>query len=53
MSQTGLTEFDNAVQKTNIWLKDLMELLRWKDRHRAYFALRVVLHTLARSPDHG
>jgi uncharacterized protein (DUF2267 family) len=46
MSQTGLTEFDGAVQKTNIWLKDLMELLGWKDRHRAYFALRLVLHSL-------
>jgi uncharacterized protein (DUF2267 family) len=46
MSQTGLTEFDNAVQKTNVWLKDLMERLDWKDRHRAYFALRVVLHAL-------
>jgi uncharacterized protein (DUF2267 family) len=46
MSQTGLSEFDNAVQKTNIWLKDLMERMRWHDRHRAYFALRVVLHAL-------
>jgi len=46
MSQTGLTEFDNAVQKTNIWLRDLLERLGWQERHRAYFALRVVLHTL-------
>jgi uncharacterized protein (DUF2267 family) len=46
MSYTGLTEFDNAVQKTNVWLKDLMELLAWQDRHRAYSALRVVLHAL-------
>lgn len=46
MSQTGLSEFDNAVQKTNIWLKDLMERMRWQDRHRAYSALRVVLHAL-------
>ena len=46
MSHTGLTEFDNAIQKTNIWLKDLMERMRWDDRHRAYFALRVVLHAL-------
>jgi len=46
MSHTGLTELDNAVQKTNIWLKDLMERMRWEDRHRAYSALRVVLHAL-------
>ena len=46
MSQTGLTEFDNAIQKTNVWLKGLMERLGWQDRHRAYFALRVVLHAL-------
>jgi len=46
MSYTGLTEFDNAVQKTNVWLKDLMERLEWQDRHRAYVALRVVLHAL-------
>jgi uncharacterized protein (DUF2267 family) len=31
---------------TNAWLKDLMERLGWKDRHRAYFALRVVPHEL-------
>jgi uncharacterized protein (DUF2267 family) len=46
MSQTGLSEFDVTVQKTNIWLNDLMELLQCKDRHRAYFALRTVLHAL-------
>ena len=46
MSFTGLTEFDNAVHKANIWLKDVMELTRWEDRHRAYFALRTVLHAV-------
>jgi uncharacterized protein (DUF2267 family) len=46
MTQTGLTEFDSALQKTQIWLKDLMERLGWEDRRRAYFALRVVLHAL-------
>jgi uncharacterized protein (DUF2267 family) len=45
MSQTGLPEFDSALQKTNIWLKDLMEQLRC-ERHQAYFALRTVLHAL-------
>jgi hypothetical protein len=31
---------------TNSWLKELMELMGWEDRHRAYHALRVVLHAL-------
>ena len=46
MSQTGLSEFDASVHKTNIWLKDLLVQLLWHDRHRAYHALRVVLHSL-------
>ena len=46
MSHTGLSEFDASVQKTNIWLKDLLVQMRWHDRHRAYHALRVVLHAL-------
>jgi uncharacterized protein (DUF2267 family) len=46
VSQTGFSEFDAAIQKTNVWLKDLMALMRWEDRHRAYFALRTVLHAL-------
>ena len=46
MSQTGLSEFDSAVHKTNVWLKDLMAHMGWRDRHRAYSALRAVLHAL-------
>ncbi|HMO83337.1 MAG TPA: DUF2267 domain-containing protein [Lacipirellulaceae bacterium] len=46
MSLTGLSEFDSAVEKANVWLKDLMKTLRWEDRHRAYFAMRTVLHAL-------
>src|SRR5581483_2131433 len=45
MSATGLEVFDTTVQKTNIWLKDLMENTGW-DRRRAYQALRAVLHAL-------
>jgi uncharacterized protein (DUF2267 family) len=45
MSATGLEVFDSTIQKTNIWLKDLMELLGG-DRHKAYQALRAVLHAL-------
>jgi uncharacterized protein (DUF2267 family) len=46
MSQISLSEFDAALQKTNIWLRDLMGLMGWQDRHRAYYALRSVLHAL-------
>jgi uncharacterized protein (DUF2267 family) len=46
MSATGLEVFDTTLQKTNSWLKDLMEELGWSDRHRAYLALRATLHAL-------
>jgi uncharacterized protein (DUF2267 family) len=37
--------FDTTVQKTNIWLKDLMEVTGG-DRGKAYQALRALLHAL-------
>jgi uncharacterized protein (DUF2267 family) len=43
---TGLDIFDTTIQKTNLWLKDLMQALGWEDRHKAYEALRVTLQTL-------
>jgi hypothetical protein len=46
MSQTGLSEFDNAVQKANLWLKDVAAQMQCDDRHRAYYALRTVLHAV-------
>ena len=45
MSATGLTVFDETIQKTNTWLKEISETLG-SDRHRAYQALRAVLHCL-------
>ena len=45
MSATGLEVFDQTLQKTNIWLKGLMDDLG-PDRQRAYHALRAVLHSL-------
>jgi uncharacterized protein (DUF2267 family) len=45
MSTTGLEVFDQTLQKTNIWLKDIMGEVG-PDRQRAYHALRAVLHTL-------
>ena len=46
MSATGLDVFDTTLHKTNIWLNDLMEVLGWPDRHKAYQALRATLHAL-------
>jgi uncharacterized protein (DUF2267 family) len=46
MSRTGLDVFDTTVQKTNIWLKDIMQALGWEDRHKAYGGLRTTLHAL-------
>jgi uncharacterized protein (DUF2267 family) len=45
MSATGLTVFDETIQKTNTWLREISETLG-SDRHRAYQALRAVLHCL-------
>jgi uncharacterized protein (DUF2267 family) len=46
MSMTGLDVFDRTVQTSNEWLKDLMFELNYEDRHKAYLALKGVLHTL-------
>lgn len=46
MSQSGLSAFDSTIQTTNIWLNDISERMGWLDKHRAYHALRAVLHAL-------
>jgi uncharacterized protein (DUF2267 family) len=46
MSITTLDVFDTTLHKTNSWLKELMEIMDWHDRHRAYLALRATLHAL-------
>jgi uncharacterized protein (DUF2267 family) len=39
--------FEGTIQKSHIWLNDLMSELNWDDRpQRAYLALRSVLHAL-------
>jgi uncharacterized protein (DUF2267 family) len=44
---TGEVEvIDTTVQKTHLWLKEIAEELGTTDRHRAYRALRSVLHAL-------
>ena len=45
MSATGLAVFDETVQKTNEWLKEIAQAFG-SDRHRAHQALRAVLHCL-------
>lgn len=47
MSATGLRAFDSTVEKTHIWLNELLEDMAWNDdRQKAYAALRAVLHAL-------
>jgi len=39
--------FDTTIQKTHVWLNELMSDLDWQERpHKAYLALRTVLHAL-------
>jgi len=38
--------FNKTLLKTRGWLKDLMEELDWEEPHKAYLALRAVLHVL-------
>jgi uncharacterized protein (DUF2267 family) len=44
---TGLKAFDTTIHTTHIWINELTELLDCReDPHRAYLALRSVLHAL-------
>ena len=46
MKLTGLDVFDSTIERTGLWLKDLMQELNWTDRRKAYLALRLVLQGL-------
>jgi uncharacterized protein (DUF2267 family) len=46
MSATGLEVFDRTINKTNIWLKDVMDILGCTSRQEAYAGLRATLHAL-------
>jgi uncharacterized protein (DUF2267 family) len=47
MDGTHLEVFDTTVQKTHAWLHDVMDELDWEHQpHKAYLALRTVLHAL-------
>ena len=45
--KTSRDIFDGTLQKTQIWLNELMAELDWKGKpEKSYFALRTVLHAL-------
>lgn len=46
MSKTTLPVFQQTLEKSNHWIDEIAEQLDWTDRHRAYRALRAVLHAL-------
>jgi uncharacterized protein (DUF2267 family) len=46
MKLTGIEVFDSTIQRTNTWLKDLMQELNTTDHRKAYLMLRSVLHAL-------
>jgi uncharacterized protein (DUF2267 family) len=46
MPALALEVITTTLRKTNLWLAEIMEALGWSDPHRAYVALRGVLHTL-------
>jgi uncharacterized protein (DUF2267 family) len=45
-SATGVTVFDKTIEKTNIWLARIQGTMVWEEPHKAYMALRGVLHAL-------
>lgn len=47
MSETGFSEFDTTIQKTNELLKEIEAAFGWEGRrNQSYAALRAVLHAL-------
>ncbi|MDL1873103.1 DUF2267 domain-containing protein [Deltaproteobacteria bacterium PRO3] len=41
-----VSAFEKTIEKSNAWIKELMQDLQWSDPQRGYRALRVVLHAL-------
>jgi uncharacterized protein (DUF2267 family) len=46
MADTNIDALDTTLQKTHIWLRDLMEEMGETDKQNAYSALSAVLHAL-------
>lgn len=43
MAMTGLDSFDTSIQKSEQWLKEIMDYMGWTNRRWAYAALRAVM----------
>ena len=46
MTASRIPAFETTVQLSGVWLNDIMDLMGWQDRQRAYHALRLVLHAV-------
>lgn len=46
MKLTGLDVFDSTIERTNVWLRDLMRELNWTDYRKAYLVFLAVLQGL-------
>jgi uncharacterized protein (DUF2267 family) len=46
MITMGLDVFETKLHKTISWLNELIRVLGWQDRRKAYLALRATLHAL-------
>ena len=46
MAVDTVSVFEHTIELTHVWLNDLMQRLGWHDKHRAYIAMRAVLHAL-------
>lgn len=46
MRRNDVGVFGTTFQKAHTWLNEVLEELDWEDKHRAYLALREVLHIL-------
>jgi uncharacterized protein (DUF2267 family) len=46
MPSTGHPTFDKTLQESNLWLKELMKVLKTSDRELAYRVLRATLHAV-------
>jgi uncharacterized protein (DUF2267 family) len=46
MSPLQVEAFGTTLERSYVWLNDLMTELGWDDQHRAYRALRATLHAL-------
>jgi uncharacterized protein (DUF2267 family) len=43
---TGVTNLDSSIDLVNVWLKDILDQLKWQSKNSAYQALRGTLHAL-------